>query len=257
MVLGLLRRHSVEGAVNRIPEYHGPGLAGPTAMDRHVIADTGADPGTTTSVFPPMPRRAVSCAPRTAKPTSVSSPPSRTPSTTSQTRSTSPRSNPSSPAPPRPATSCRCARSRLNPSVRPTPLHAQTRVSSFACRRPLLPAARAGRCRPAPARVPTSPPACHRPFTRTAAAATCVSRAACSPLLGPVRGTRQRMSLVEPPTRPIHDLVERDRYRFRRHRRGLPVLKPTAGLSARHDAMGTSTLSTTGPTCAYRGRARR
>ncbi|MGC9538562.1 aconitate hydratase [Streptomyces sp. UG1] len=52
VILELLRRHGVKGAVNRILEYHGPGLAGLTAMDRHVIANMGAELGATTSVFP-------------------------------------------------------------------------------------------------------------------------------------------------------------------------------------------------------------
>ncbi len=52
VVLEMLRRHGVKGAVNRILEYHGPGLAGLTAMDRHVIANTGAELGATTTVFP-------------------------------------------------------------------------------------------------------------------------------------------------------------------------------------------------------------
>jgi aconitate hydratase len=38
--------------VNRIIEYHGPGLASLTAMDRHVIANMGAELGATTTVFP-------------------------------------------------------------------------------------------------------------------------------------------------------------------------------------------------------------
>ncbi|MFC5720946.1 aconitate hydratase [Streptomyces gamaensis] len=52
VVLELLRRHGVKGAVNRVLEYHGPGLAGLSAMDRHVIANMGAELGATTSVFP-------------------------------------------------------------------------------------------------------------------------------------------------------------------------------------------------------------
>ncbi|MET9971427.1 aconitate hydratase, partial [Streptomyces sp. NPDC006356] len=52
VVLELLRRHGVKGAVNRILEYHGPGLAELTAMDRHVIANMGAELGATTSLFP-------------------------------------------------------------------------------------------------------------------------------------------------------------------------------------------------------------
>jgi aconitate hydratase len=52
VILELLRRHGVQGGVNRIIEYHGPGLAGLSAMDRHVIANMGAELGATTTVFP-------------------------------------------------------------------------------------------------------------------------------------------------------------------------------------------------------------
>lgn len=52
VVLEMLRRHGVKGAVNRVLEYHGPGLASLTAMDRHVIANMGAELGATTTVFP-------------------------------------------------------------------------------------------------------------------------------------------------------------------------------------------------------------
>ncbi|NKY42231.1 aconitate hydratase [Nocardia cerradoensis] len=52
VILEMLRRHGVKGGVNRIVEYHGPGLAGLTAMDRHVIANMGAELGATTTVFP-------------------------------------------------------------------------------------------------------------------------------------------------------------------------------------------------------------
>ena len=52
VVLEMLRRHGVSGGLNRVIEYHGPGLAGLTAMDRHVIANMGAELGATTSVFP-------------------------------------------------------------------------------------------------------------------------------------------------------------------------------------------------------------
>jgi aconitate hydratase len=52
VILEMLRRHDVKGGVNRIIEYHGPGLAGLTAMDRHVIANMGAELGATTTVFP-------------------------------------------------------------------------------------------------------------------------------------------------------------------------------------------------------------
>ena len=52
VILEMLRRHGVKGGVNRIVEYHGPGLACLDAMDRHVIANMGAELGATTSVFP-------------------------------------------------------------------------------------------------------------------------------------------------------------------------------------------------------------
>jgi aconitate hydratase len=52
VILEMLRRHDVKGGVNRIVEYHGPGLAGLSAMDRHVIANMGAELGATTTVFP-------------------------------------------------------------------------------------------------------------------------------------------------------------------------------------------------------------
>ncbi|NKX53682.1 aconitate hydratase [Arthrobacter mobilis] len=52
VILELLRRHDVKGGTGRIIEYYGPGLAHLTAMDRHVIANMGAELGATTSVFP-------------------------------------------------------------------------------------------------------------------------------------------------------------------------------------------------------------
>ncbi|MBB6374344.1 aconitate hydratase [Pseudonocardia eucalypti] len=52
VILEMLRRHGVKGATNRIIEYHGPGLTGLSAMDRHVIANMGAELGATTTVFP-------------------------------------------------------------------------------------------------------------------------------------------------------------------------------------------------------------
>src|SRR5450755_377406 len=48
----MLRRHGVTGALNRIIEYHGQGLEHLSAMDRHVIANMGAELGATTTVFP-------------------------------------------------------------------------------------------------------------------------------------------------------------------------------------------------------------
>jgi aconitate hydratase len=52
VILEMLRRHGTGGGVNRIIEYHGPGLTALDAMDRHVIANMGAELGATTSVFP-------------------------------------------------------------------------------------------------------------------------------------------------------------------------------------------------------------
>jgi len=52
VILEMLRRHDVKGGVGRIIEYHGPGLDSLSAMDRHVIANMGAELGATTSVFP-------------------------------------------------------------------------------------------------------------------------------------------------------------------------------------------------------------
>lgn len=52
VVLEMLRRHDVDGGLGKIIEYYGPGLEGLTAMDRHVIANMGAELGATTTVFP-------------------------------------------------------------------------------------------------------------------------------------------------------------------------------------------------------------
>lgn len=52
VILEMLRRHGVGGGVGRIIEYHGPGVQALSAMDRHVIANMGAELGATTSVFP-------------------------------------------------------------------------------------------------------------------------------------------------------------------------------------------------------------
>ena len=52
VVLEMLRRHGVSGGVGKVIEYYGPGLAELEAMDRHVIANMGAELGATTTVFP-------------------------------------------------------------------------------------------------------------------------------------------------------------------------------------------------------------
>lgn len=52
VILEMLRRHDVSGGIGRIIEYYGPGLKNLSAMDRHVIANMGAELGATTTVFP-------------------------------------------------------------------------------------------------------------------------------------------------------------------------------------------------------------
>ncbi|RXG15252.1 aconitate hydratase [Leeuwenhoekiella aestuarii] len=52
VILEMLRRHDVKGGVGKIIEYYGEGLQHLRAMDRHVIANMGAELGATTTVFP-------------------------------------------------------------------------------------------------------------------------------------------------------------------------------------------------------------
>lgn len=52
VVLEMLRRHGVAGAVGAVIEYYGPGLVSLSAMDRHVIANMGTEMGATSTVFP-------------------------------------------------------------------------------------------------------------------------------------------------------------------------------------------------------------
>src|SRR5947209_3165588 len=52
VILEMLRRHDVKGGRGRVIEYHGPGLENLRAMDRHVIANMGAELGATSTVFP-------------------------------------------------------------------------------------------------------------------------------------------------------------------------------------------------------------
>jgi aconitate hydratase len=52
VILEMLRRHDVDGGLNYIIEYYGPGLDTLTAMDRHVIANMGTELGATSTVFP-------------------------------------------------------------------------------------------------------------------------------------------------------------------------------------------------------------
>ena len=51
-ILELLRRHGVKGGVGYVIEYYGPGLKNLSAMDRHVLANMGAELGATSTVFP-------------------------------------------------------------------------------------------------------------------------------------------------------------------------------------------------------------
>ncbi|WP_037321606.1 aconitate hydratase [Salegentibacter sp. Hel_I_6] len=52
VILEMLRRHDVKGGVGKVIEYYGEGLKNLSAMDRHVIANMGAELGATTTVFP-------------------------------------------------------------------------------------------------------------------------------------------------------------------------------------------------------------
>lgn len=52
IILEMLRRHDVKGGIGKILEYYGDGLKHLSAMDRHVIANMGAELGATTTVFP-------------------------------------------------------------------------------------------------------------------------------------------------------------------------------------------------------------
>ncbi len=52
VILEMLRRHGVDGGFGTVIEYYGSGLANLSAMDRHVIANMGAELGATTTVFP-------------------------------------------------------------------------------------------------------------------------------------------------------------------------------------------------------------
>lgn len=52
VILEMLRRHTVSGGVGKVIEYYGSGLKSLSAMDRHVIANMGAELGATSTVFP-------------------------------------------------------------------------------------------------------------------------------------------------------------------------------------------------------------
>jgi aconitate hydratase len=52
VILALLQRLSVKGAVGKVMEYHGPGVATLTVDERATICNMGAELGATTSIFP-------------------------------------------------------------------------------------------------------------------------------------------------------------------------------------------------------------
>src|SRR5690625_512082 len=52
VIFELLRRYDVKGGVGKVIEYFGPGLDNLSALDRHVIANMGAELGATGTVFP-------------------------------------------------------------------------------------------------------------------------------------------------------------------------------------------------------------
>jgi len=52
VILEMLRRYGVHGGRGRIIEYFGPGLEHLSTMDRHVIANMGAELGATSTMFP-------------------------------------------------------------------------------------------------------------------------------------------------------------------------------------------------------------
>lgn len=52
IILEMLRRYDVDGGVGKVIEYYGPGLEHLSAMDRHVIANMGAELGATGTLFP-------------------------------------------------------------------------------------------------------------------------------------------------------------------------------------------------------------
>lgn len=52
IILEMLRRHDVNGGIDYAIEYYGSGLKHLSAMDRHVIANMGAELGATATLFP-------------------------------------------------------------------------------------------------------------------------------------------------------------------------------------------------------------
>ena len=133
VILEMLRRHGVKGGVNRIIEYYGPGLDGLSAMDRHVIANMGAELGATTTVFPSDAevRRFLKATAANRIGSSWSPMPIR--NTTCTKRSICRGSSRSSPCRPAPATSCRCARWPAGQSIKH--MSARRRIPAIAISR--------------------------------------------------------------------------------------------------------------------------
>jgi aconitate hydratase len=52
VILEMLRRHTVTGAIGKIIEYYGPGVETLSATDRATIGNMGAELGATSSIFP-------------------------------------------------------------------------------------------------------------------------------------------------------------------------------------------------------------
>jgi aconitate hydratase len=52
IILEMLRRHTVKGAVGKIIEYYGPGVETLSATDRAIIGNMGTELGATTTIFP-------------------------------------------------------------------------------------------------------------------------------------------------------------------------------------------------------------
>ncbi len=52
VILEVLRRHGVKGGIDKVLEYFGEGVKHLSVMDRHIIANMGAELGATATVFP-------------------------------------------------------------------------------------------------------------------------------------------------------------------------------------------------------------
>jgi aconitate hydratase len=141
VILEMLRRRGVSGGVGKIIEYFGPGLRCLGAMDRHVIANMGAELGATTTVFPSdeETRHFLQNEGRAADWREIAADAG---ATYKRMRSTCPTSSRWSLRRRVPATSSKSARSRVRMSIRPisgprpTPVGAtlRSRPKSFAAR---------------------------------------------------------------------------------------------------------------------------